>query len=343
MEQPNRPFFSASHSTALPADGTVPEWVHLLPAGEFGGRDGRGPYKTDAQAIIDSFKASGKDLAGDYEHQSIKADKNGQPAPASCWIKELQERLDGIWGRAEWTKRGANFVGGKEYRYISPVFDHYMDGTVFRLTGFALVNDPNLYLTALNRREGFSSAHSTKGGNVDLKDIIERLRYMLNLPSLATPEEVVAELDKLKALIGQPETQAMRQALALSDTAGVGEIIRAAHGRVTGTPDPGQYVPRAEYDRVAHSLQQLQQQTTDNDVEKAVREAMAAGKVAPASADWARSYCRRDPKGFAEFVSAAPALVGNGSVTSASHTQQKLPAKAEINPLIADAERRASK
>lgn len=335
-------YFTAAHSSALPADGTVPEWVHLLPAGEFAGRDGRGPYKTAAHAVLSAFAASGKDLAGDYEHQSLKSAENGKEAPASGWVKELQEREDGVWGRVEWNKRAHKYIAEKEYRYISPVFDHYRDGTVFRLVGFGLVNDPNLYLTALNRREGFSSAHSTKGGNVELKDIIERLRYMLNLPTLATPEQVVAELDKLKTLIGQPETQAMRQALALPETAGVGEIIRAAHGRVTGAPDPAQYIPRAEYDRVAHNLQQLQQQTTDNDVEKAVREAMEAGKVAPASADWARSYCRRDPNGFAEFVASTPVLLAGA--TRASHAAAKVPdAKSEINPLLADAERRAGK
>ena len=339
MDQSNQPFFSAAHSTALPADGSVPEWVHLLPAGEFSGRDGRGPYKTAAHAVISAFAASGKDLAGDYEHQSLNAAQNGQPAPASGWVKELQEREDGIWGRPDWTPRAAGFIAAKEYRFISPVFDHYKDGTVFRLSGWSLVNDPNLYLTALNRREVVSSAHSTQGGNVEIKDIIERLRYMLNLPTLATPEEVVAELDKLKAQIGQPETQAMRQALALPETAGVGEILRAAHGRVTGAPDPTQYVPRAEFDRVAHSLQKLQEQTTDNDVEKAVREAMSAGKVAPASADWARAYCRRDPAGFAQFVAAQPVLIAGS--TTASHAQEKPGKKAEINPLLADAEKRA--
>ncbi len=340
MDQSEQTYFSAAHSIALPADGTVPEWVHMLPAGEFAGRDGRGPYKTAAHAVISAFAASGKDLGGDYEHQSIKAEQNGQPAPASGWGKELQEREDGIWSRVEWTPRAAKYIADKEYRYISPVFDHYKDGTVFRLTGFALVNDPNLFLTALNRREGISSAHSTQGGNVELKDIIERLRYMLNLPTLATPEQIVAELDKLKALVGQPETQAMRQALALPETAGLGDIIRAAHGRVTAEPDPTRYVPRAEFDRVAHSLSTLQKQTTDDGVEKAVREAMAAGKVAPASADWARSYCRRDPAGFAQYVAAQPALIAGAS--SASHTQQKAASKDEINPLLADAEKRAA-
>lgn len=171
---------------------------------------------------------------------------------------------------------------------------------------------------------------------MELKDIIERLRYMLNLPTLATPEQIVAELDKLKALVGQPETQAMRQALALPETAGLGDIIRAAHGRVTAEPDPTQYVPRAEFDRVAHSLKQM----TDDGVEKTVRAAMAAHKVAPASADWARSYCRRDPAGFAQYVASQPVLIAGAE--TASHSQQKPVTKDEINPLLADAEKRAA-
>lgn len=40
---------------------------------------------------------------------------------------------------------------------------------------------------------------------MDQDELLERLRYMLNLPTLATLEEILAELDKLKTVISTPE------------------------------------------------------------------------------------------------------------------------------------------
>lgn len=334
-------FLTASHIIALPADGTVPEWVHLIPAGQFSGRDERGPYTLAADAVAQAFAGWGADLSIDYEHQSMLAPENGQPAPAAGWIKALESRVDGLWGQVEWTAKAAAMIAAREYRYLSPVFDYDKRGVVFRLLGAALTNNPNLYLTALNRREGFSSAHSQQGDIVELNELLERLRYMLNLPTLATPEEVLAELDKLKALLAQPETAAMRQTLNLSATAGLGDLLRAAHGRVGAAPDPAAYVPRGEFERVSHSLQQLQAAQDDERVDREVGAAMSAGKVAPASADWARDYCRRDAAGFALFVASAPVLIdGSGR---ASHAAQKPPAGDKETPLLADAKKRADK
>ena len=42
-------------SLSAQADFTPPEWVHLIPAGTFSGRDGRGPYTLDAQAVHDAY------------------------------------------------------------------------------------------------------------------------------------------------------------------------------------------------------------------------------------------------------------------------------------------------
>lgn len=337
----NQKFFTASHAMALPDAGTVPEWVHLIPAGQFSGRDGRGPYTLDGASVLEVFAGWGAELSIDYEHQALFAPENGEPAPAAGWIKALEMRGDGLWGRVEWNDRAAALIAAREYRYLSPVFDHDRAGVVFRVTSAGLTNNPNLYLTALNRREGFSSAHAQQGDIVELKELLERLRYMLNLPTLATLADVLAELDKVKALLAQPETAAMRQTLNLSATAGLGELLRAAHGRVGAVPDPAAFVPRGEFERVAHSLQQLQGAAEDARVDREVGAAMSAGKVAPASADWARSYCRNDAAGFAQFVAVSPVLIDGAG--QASHAAQKPPAGDKENPLLADAKKRADK
>ena len=100
------------HTLPLPSTGggLVPEWIHILPAGRFSGRDGRGPYALeDAQAVIAASlsQAMPRGIPMDYEHQTENAPQNGQPAPASGWIVAMESREDGIWAHVEWTERAA--------------------------------------------------------------------------------------------------------------------------------------------------------------------------------------------------------------------------------------------
>lgn len=66
-------------------------WFQLLPVGPFKARDGRpfdvasGHWQLDGQiaaALIARAKALGQDTLTDYDHQTLKTDQNGQPAPA---------------------------------------------------------------------------------------------------------------------------------------------------------------------------------------------------------------------------------------------------------------------
>ncbi|WP_428560455.1 MAG: phage protease [Solidesulfovibrio sp. DCME] len=70
--------------------GAAPQWVQLLPAGTFTGRDGAGPYSLDdPQAVIAATlaAAAGADLPIDYDHQILWSRNNGQPAIAGGWLK----------------------------------------------------------------------------------------------------------------------------------------------------------------------------------------------------------------------------------------------------------------
>ena len=112
---------TTSHLIDLSA-APVPEWVELLPAGEFSGRDGRGPYVADTAQILAAFTAGAIPLPIDYEHQSLLAEDNGQPAPAAGWITEFDVRDRALWGHVEWTDRAAAHIAAREYRFLSPVF-----------------------------------------------------------------------------------------------------------------------------------------------------------------------------------------------------------------------------
>ena len=83
---------------------------------------------------------------------------------------------------------------------------------------------------------------------------------------------------------------------------------------VADTPDPKDWVPRAEFDRVAKRLEKVETARAEEAAQTAVDAACAAGKVAPAQGDWALAYARKDPDGFAAYVEAAPAIVTPGRV-----------------------------
>jgi phage I-like protein len=108
---------------------TPPEWVELIPAGEFMLADGRGPFVNDDPAgviagTLDEMQARG--LTGgipfDYDHSTDFAAPEGHPSPASGWMKEFKVEAGAVWGRVDWTQRAAGAIAAKEYKYISPVF-----------------------------------------------------------------------------------------------------------------------------------------------------------------------------------------------------------------------------
>jgi|GEM_PF-6929855 len=137
------------------AAGDAPDWIMVIPAGEFSGRDGRGPYKVDPEEVIAATMAL--DLSAglpiDYDHATDFAAPSGGRAPAAGWMTELTVRDGAVWAHVEWTDKGREAVSSKEYRYISPVFA-YDDktGEVLSLLRAGLTNNPNLYDTAICSR-----------------------------------------------------------------------------------------------------------------------------------------------------------------------------------------------
>ncbi|MEQ1774604.1 MAG: phage protease [Burkholderiales bacterium] len=128
--------------------------LRLLPAGEFRSLDGRPQgvksWRLDgalARRIIDSVAALNQKKVIDYEHQTLFSEKNGQPAPASGWFKQLEWREGaGLFATdVEWTARAKKHIEDGEYKYLSPVFDFDpKTGEVIRLRHAALTNDPGL-------------------------------------------------------------------------------------------------------------------------------------------------------------------------------------------------------
>jgi phage I-like protein len=339
----------AVHGTAIEdadlSSSAPPQWVMLIPAGEFSGRDGRGPFRlADTASVIAATEALGM-TAGvpiDYDHATDFAAPKGRPAPAAGWIRELQERDGALWGRVEWTPHGAKAITSREYRYISPVFQYSSDGGVTRLLRAGLTNNPNLYLTAISARavagvvstggcvqhgpfaRTAASAARREGDEAmdTLMDtLLQQLCEMLGLDDDSSPEDALAAV---RALTGADDDEDGGRDDAQDSARGDDGAADAAQGGLGANAahhgDPARYVAVAQFQRVLGELNQMRAERASERAERAVDDAIKAGKLIPAQRQWAISYCQANFKGFADFVARQPAAFGPGFESAATFT-----------------------
>lgn len=100
----------------LPAGEALPEWLELIPAGTFTGRDGRSWSNPNPQTVIDATLALNKALQVDVEHSSYLKAPNGDPAPAVGWIEpeSLEVRDGAVLGKFDWNQDGEEILKGKK-------------------------------------------------------------------------------------------------------------------------------------------------------------------------------------------------------------------------------------
>lgn len=154
---PGRNVGTALNGVALAAN--LPERVELVPAGEVKGRDGRRWVNDNPLSILERFALQGTDLPVDIEHSTELRAPKGEPAPAAGWVYRMEVVNGAVWGAINWNESGRNLVGGRQYRYLSPVILYNPGtGSIAGLASVALTNRPNLHLSALN------STHATLGG-----------------------------------------------------------------------------------------------------------------------------------------------------------------------------------
>ena len=125
----------------------------IIPDGLFRANDGRPlglpGWKMDSSiaSMITADLATRDELVIDYEHQTLLAKQNGQPAPAAGWFSSAVWREGkGLFAvGVKWTDRAKRMITALEYRYISPVFTYdEQTGRVERLLALGLTNNPGL-------------------------------------------------------------------------------------------------------------------------------------------------------------------------------------------------------
>ena len=289
--------------------------IQLLPAGVFRATDGSGRpadaphWKIDAAVaarLVARVAAKANPLPIDYEHQTLLADKNGQPAPAAGWFAgSALEWRDGAGlfaTGAAWTERAAAMIAAGEYKFISPVFEYdRASGEVLDIRMAALTNNPGLAgmaavaLTALN-----DSARDTETGAAG--------------PIFSTEETSVNEtLKKLLAAVGLADDAS--EADALSAVAELKAGADAAAGLTTEVaalkaqaPDPAKFVPVETMQTLQTQVAALTTRLNDEESAKVIDDAIAAGKLLPAQKEWAESLGKTNLAQLKAYVEKTPAI-----------------------------------
>ena len=258
--------------------------IQLFPDGvvkPFYAGDTRGPWLMNAAtatALIAEFSARGGDLALDYEHQTLHAAKNGRPAPAAGWIKQLIWRAgSGLFATVEWTAAASAAIKAKEYRYISPVFAS-IGQRITSLMPCALTNNPALVgmaqAIAASATLSGASASATppqgtpKKGTMKMDELLKKLRAMLGLPDDADETAIAAALDKYQT-----------------------DMAKAVADKPTAmTVDPSKFIALSAFEALKTEFVALAAKIAGNEVAGVVDAALASGKLLPAQKAWALDW-----------------------------------------------------
>ncbi|ELI6431232.1 phage protease [Aeromonas salmonicida subsp. salmonicida] len=325
-------------------------WYQLLPVGPFKARDGRpfdvasGHWQLDGQiaaALIARAKGLGQDILIDYDHQTLKTDQNGQPAPAAGWYNadEIEWREGaGLFIKPRWTDRAAALVAAKEYRFLSAVFPYDALGRPLELRMTAITNDPGVVgmqaLAALSALPA-SSLMSTQPGqlatpikeismNEHLIALLGKLGIQPGADGQLTAEQgtaALAALDTLQASAKKaPELEAALSAEKASLAA-----LKAQPVQQSGQIDLAQYVPVATYNALVTQVAALTAQVDTTDAATLIKDARTQGKVVAAEEEYLIAYAAQ--KGVAALKALLDPRPAIAALAASQTTAVTLPEK----------------
>jgi phage I-like protein len=297
----------------------TPGEAQLLPAGTFAARDGRpGPGKSwkvnDAQgarlaADINAI-AEKTPIVIDYEHQTLRAESNGQPAPAAGWITRVEWRAgQGLFATVNWTDAAKARIANGEYRYISPVITADEAGNVVGMHLAALVNHPALLgmepvVAQLAAR--FNTHEPTESSMALLSVLIA----LLGLPATTTETDITtaitAQHGELQALKAKPAVPvALAAALGVKADAdeptAVAALAALKGGGVSAT---------TRLAALTTEVATLQSQLIERDLQELLDGALKASKITPAEVESLKTIGKKDLAWLRTHLAAKVAING---------------------------------
>lgn len=284
----------------------VPKEVKILPFGNVSSQHGKFIVDEESFKLInEKFKDRGIDLVIDYEHQTLQ----DVQAPAGGWIKSLSLKNNAIVAEVEWTKKAAEYLTNKEYRYLSPVVRvRKYDKKAVGLHSVALTNLPAIdgMFTITNKLN--QDIDNDEGeGDMNLKEIA----LALGLAEDASEdqikeaiEKVITEKEELKAKCESSAGEEVVANKVICELLGIKEDAKTED--VSAAIMELKAPKNATY---AEEFLALKAKMEKKESQESVIIALKAGKIAPAQKEWAETYALKDPTGFAAFVDKAPVVV----------------------------------
>lgn len=282
--------------------------IQLTPAGVFRSRDGRPAgipgWKIDAAIaarVIARAAARKTPFVLDYEHQTLASEKNGQPAPASGWFKNLEWREgQGLFATdVAWTAKAKAHIDGGEYKFISPVFSYdKTTGEVLQIDLGALTNNPGLdgmNDVAALATEFFNRAQAPIQEDQTMN---KALAILMGLAEDASEADITAAVTALKAKTATLETA---NAALTTETA-------TLKTQATQTPDPAKFVPVETVTQLQTQIASLSTRLNESELEDVVQVALSSGKLLPAMESWARDLGKSNLPALKDYLQKYPAI-----------------------------------
>ena len=315
----------------------------LIPEGVFRSEiDGR-PYDAPhwiltperGRQIVAALNQRKIDTVIDYEHATLKSKQTGEPAPAAGWLKSAGfTYIEGVGlcsTNFEWLPKAKDHIEAKEYKYISPVFLYDSTGAITTLINVALTNTPAL--DQLPEAKLAAAAQEFFAQNLPqdskMDELLEQLRWMLNLPLSATAEEILAELGKLQQQIKEKTGVALAaNSQNLFDAIDAIEQLKLAVNSQS-TPDPSKYVPIEMYNEAKAQAASVATNGQEKEIKELITAACSDGRLTgKAAIAWANDFAVRDFAGFKAHLEGIPKIAAlsqrqTSSTNFAGHQQQQ--------------------
>jgi phage I-like protein len=297
-------------------------------------------YRTDATTA--KAKAS---FGFDYEHQSLNAPTNGQPAPRAGsgsrfeWVYD-----DGLYiTDVTWTPKAAQAILDGEYLYVSPVLFFDPDtGVVVDIFNAALVNTPALQeLAGLQVTAAELSARLYEPATQHFLEtppmtLLEQLIAKLGLPAGTTEaaalSAVATQHDKLNAVgtaLGVDAAKADAPTITAALSAATnGQAVAVALGAALQLPADALATPATATSAavalaakaataggadaatqaiagLSAQVAQLSAANAQRELDEVIATAKGAGKLVPAMEPWART---QSAAALSAFLANAPVI-----------------------------------
>ena len=299
--------------------------IQVMRAGKFS-HPAYGKFEITEGVIDEVIQNKGvNDIVVDYEHNSGKGDP--EKAKAAGWVKGLYKKAGELWAQVAWTPQAREYIGNSEFKYFSPEFTldasdkETGDPIGARLLAVGLTNrafldgmQPALLseqfaVLAEDAPEEKTEIPETKEVDTMSDDLIKKLAEAVGLEDVenATEDQVTQSFTALSDRNLEIDKEIVRLKMELEEQ----QAQSVKEGEVI--------VKEEDVKTLNDQIVELQEQVKPgldamkelNDMrrDKAVGDAIALGKLAPAAKDVAEKLYEKDPALFSEFIEKSPTII----------------------------------